>query len=375
MPESVVVSAGSSPAARVTIVLPTFNERQNIQPILQQLLALRQRFQLELIVVDDDSADGTADLVKELAHQEPCLRLIRRVGRSGLSSAIKEGLLDATGDLAVVMDCDGQHEPAAVAEALDKLMAQNADLVIGSRFHPDASIQGLSNKREGGSVMANHLARFTLPRYRQLTDFMSGFFALRLDRCMPMIRQVDAQGFKFLYELLSISRGQLVAAETPLSFQSRNFGSSKLDVSVLWDFGVSMIHTLLLRLVPRRAVSFALVGVSGIGVQLLISKLLMLLGLSFVASLPPAVIASACSNYLVNNTLTFRHLRLKGFPLLAGLIKFLIVASLPMLANIGLASVFYSSVTKDTFFAQIAGIAVVFVWNYAASSRFVWNTP
>ncbi|MGB7565275.1 MAG: GtrA family protein, partial [Prochlorococcaceae cyanobacterium] len=76
-----------------------------------------------------------------------------------------------------------------------------------------------------------------------------------------------------------------------------------------------------------------------------------------------------------NNTLTFRHLRLKGLPLLAGLIKFLIVASLPMLANVGLASVFYSSVAKDTLFAQIAGIAVVFVWNYAASSRFVWNTP
>ncbi|MCP9915436.1 glycosyltransferase [Cyanobium sp. ATX 6F1] len=375
MPESVVASAGTSPAARVTIVLPTFNERQNIQPILQQLLALRNRFQLELIVVDDDSADGTADFVKELAHQEPALRLIRRVGRSGLSSAIKEGLLDATGDLAVVMDCDGQHEPAAVAEALDSLQAQNADLVIGSRFHHAASIVGLSSKREGGSVMANQLARFTLPRYRHLTDFMSGFFALRLDRCMPMIRQVDAQGFKFLYELLSISRGQLVAVETPLTFQSRSFGSSKLDVSILWDFGVSIIHTLLLRMVPRRAVSFALVGVSGIGVQLLASKILMLLGFSFVASLPPAVIVSACSNYLVNNTLTFRHLRLKGFPLLAGLIKFLIVASLPMLANIGLASVFYSSVAKDTLFAQIAGITVVFVWNYAASSRFVWNTP
>jgi dolichol-phosphate mannosyltransferase len=375
LPASVVASAGYSPAARVTIVLPTFNERQNIQPILQQLLALRDRFQLEVIVVDDDSADGTADFVKQMAHGEPCLRLIRRVGRSGLSSAIKEGLLDSTGDLAVVMDCDGQHEPAAVAAALDLLIARNADLVIGSRFHPNASIKGLSDKREGGSVLANRLARFTLPRYRHLSDFMSGFFALQLDRCLPMIRQVDAQGFKFLYELLSISRGHLMIEEIPLTFQPRTFGSSKLDISVLWDFGVSIIHTLLLRMVPRRAVSFALVGLSGIGVQLLVSNLLILLGFSFVASLPPAVIASACSNYLVNNTLTFRHLRLKGFQLLAGLVKFLVVASLPMLANIGLASVFYARVANDTLFAQIAGIAVVFVWNYAASSRFVWNTP
>jgi dolichol-phosphate mannosyltransferase len=204
---------------------------------------------------------------------------------------------------------------------------------------------------------------------------MSGFMALRLERCLPLIRQVDVQGFKFLYELLAISRGQLQVVEVPLDFQGRQHGDSKLDLAVLWDFGVSILHTLLLRAVPRRAVSFALVGISGVGVQLATTWSLMLLGLPFGRALPAAVIVSASSNYLINNVLTFRHLRLKGSALLIGLLKFLVVASLPILANVGLAGFFYQRIARDTLWAQLAGILVVFVWNYAASSRFVWNTP
>jgi len=374
MPEFSPLGAETA-APRVSIVLPTYNERGNIGSLLEQLLPLKARFELEILVVDDDSADGTADLVRQLAHGEPCLRLIRRVGRAGLASAIKEGLLDATGDLVVVMDSDGQHQPSSVLEALTTLGQGDFDLVIGSRFHAQAQIQGLSGRRETGSTWANKLARASLPRYRQLSDYMSGFFALRLDRCLPLIRAVDVNGFKFLYELLAHSRGQLRVCDIPLHFQPRGYGSSKLDVAVLWDFGVSILHTLSLRLLPRRAISFGLVGASGFLVQLLVTRLVMLLGVAFAQALPIAVVAAASSNYLVNNALTFRFQRQQGLALLRGLLKFLLVASLPVLANVGVASAFYSYVSHNTFWAQLAGIVVVFVWNYAASSRFVWNTP
>jgi dolichol-phosphate mannosyltransferase len=362
---------------RVSIVLPTFNERGNIEPLLQQLLPLQEHMDLELLVVDDDSTDGTAELVRQLARQEPRLRLIRRVGRSGLASAIKEGLLDATGDLAVVMDSDGQHEPASVLQAIQALQQGELDLVIGSRFHPGARIHGLSGRRETGSTWANASARFSLARrYRDLSDYMSGFFALRLEPLLPLIRGVDVNGFKFLYELLAVSRGRLRVGEVPLQFQARSYGSSKLDLAIFWDFLISILHSLCLRLLPRRAISFALVGASGVLVQLLATQLLMgVAGLAFGAALPVAVVAAASSNYLINNALTFRFQRLKGLALLQGLLKFLLVASLPVLANVGLASAFYSYVARDTFWAQLAGILVVFVWNYAASSRFVWNTP
>lgn len=362
---------------RVSIVLPTYNERGNIEPLLNQLLQLQQHYSLEILVVDDDSTDGTAELVRELAHNEPALRLIRRVGRSGLASAIKEGLLDATGDIAVVMDSDGQHEPASVQRAIQALLKEDLDLVIGSRFHPEAQILGLSGRRETGSNWANTSARFSLPRaYGALSDYMSGFFALQLEVLLPLIRAVDVNGFKFLYELLAVSQGRLRTCDVPLSFQPRNYGSSKLDIAIFWDFLISILHSLSFRVLPRRAISFGLVGISGVVVQLTANELIMNFGrLSFSASLPFAVVAAASSNYLINNALTFRFQRLKGVALMRGLIKFLLVASLPVLANVGLTSAYYNFVARDTLFAQLAGIIVVFIWNYAASSRFVWNTP
>jgi len=123
----VFTDATNAGLLRLSIVLPTYNERGNIEALLQQLLGIKDRYDLELLVVDDDSADGTAELVRELAHRHPEIRLIRRVGRAGLASAIKEGLLDATGDLAVVMDSDGQHEPSAVLRALDTLQREGVD--------------------------------------------------------------------------------------------------------------------------------------------------------------------------------------------------------------------------------------------------------
>lgn len=361
--------------SRLSVVLPTYNERANVGPLVEQLLPLGQTYELEILFVDDDSADGTADAVLDLSHRHPCVRLIRRVGRYGLSSAIKEGILDATGDLVLVMDSDGQHEPVAVARTVATLLDQQVDLVIGSRFHPEAAIHGLSAQRERNSTWANGVARFSLPRYRQLTDYMSGFFALRPARALPFVRQVEVGGFKFLYELLALSHGQLSVAEVPLRFQPRSSGESKLDLAVVWDLGVSILHTLLLRSVPRRAISFALVGASGVLVQLLVNHLLMALGLTFEQALPPAVVVAATSNYLINNELTFRFQRQRGLALVRGLLKFLVVASLPVLANVGVASAFYSLVSADTVLAQLVGIVVVFVWNYAASSRFVWNTP
>ncbi len=357
------------------MVLPTFNERDNVAPIIAELLPLQRFCDLEILFVDDDSADGTAEVVRDLAHRFPPVRLIRRVGRAGLSSAIKEGILDATGDLVVVMDCDGQHEPATISAAVDTLRRTGADLVVGSRFHPEARIHGLSERRERNSTWANRVARFSLPRYRQLTDYMSGFFVLQPERVLPFVRRVDVNGFKFLYELLSLCGGRLRVEEVPLRFQPRIAGDSKLDLAIVWDLGVSILHTLIWRSVPRRAISFALVGASGILVQLAVSQMLMLLGLPFGRALPPAVLAAATSNYLINNTLTFRFQRQSGLALLRGLLRFLVVASLPVLANVGVASAFYSLVAADTLWAQLAGIVVVFVWNYAASSRFVWNSP
>lgn len=368
----------SSPPLSLSVVLATFNEKDNLGPMLEQLKALLgERYQLELVIVDDDSPDGTSELARQLARQDPRIHLIRRVGRSGLSSAIREGLLAACGEVAVVMDADGQHEPEAVQRAVDRLLAGDLDLVMGSRFHPEASIAGLSASRQKGSERANQLARFSLPAYAQLSDYMSGFFALRLDRCNSAIRSVDVSGFKFLYELLAVSKGQLKVEEIPLNFRSRQAGDSKLDNAVVWDWLVSLVHTATFRLLPRRAVSFGMVGVSGMVVHVGLYALLRSAGVGFFGTQVVAVITAACSNYLINNSLTFRSRRLRGRSLVIGLLKFLLVSSLGMAANVGVSTVVFASLQGGpiAMIAVASGILVDFIWKYAASSRFVWNVP
>ena len=260
-------------------------------------------------------------------------------------------------------------------QAVQELLRSEADLVIGSRFQAGAVIEGLSLERQRGSSQANRLARSTLPAYGQLSDYMSGFFALRPDQCAKAIRAVDVSGFKFLYELLAVSNGQLQVKEIPLHFQPRQSGSSKLDNAVVWDWLVSVLHTACFRVVPRRAVSFGLVGLSGMVVHFAIYGLLRSQGVAFLATQTVAVIIAASSNYLINNSLTFRAKRLQGFGLSAGLLKFLLVSSLGMAANVGISTVVFSSLQGGpiALVALLAGILVDFVWKYAASSRFVWN--
>ena len=359
----------------ISIIIPTYNEYKNLPKLLDQLLNLETIFEKEIIIVDDNSSDGTQNLARSYSQNDRRIRLISRLGRSGLSSAIKEGCLCASGDLIVIMDADGQHEPNSIINGLEKFNNKNIDIIIGSRFLEESIIKGLSSKRESGSSIANFLARITLHSgYKKLTDYMTGFILLKRNSCIKYIEKIDVNGFKFLYELLSLSKGKLKVIEIPLVFGFREFGKSKLDLAVIWDFLISLIHNFFGRIIPRRAFSFALVGLIGVFVQMFaIYFLLAVTDFDFEKILPVGVILAATSNYIINNILTFRSNKLSGKNFYFGLFKFLLVASLPIIANIGVANLFYNQLSSNTFFAQIAGILVVFIWNYAASSRVVWN--
>ena len=159
-----------------------------------------------------------------------------------------------------------------------------------------------------------------------------------------------------------------------MSFQPRKYGVSKFNLAIIWDFLISLVHTICRRIIPRKAISFAFVGATGVFVQLFTSYTLMNFSkIAFEQALPFAVVIAASSNFLINNWLTFRSNRLKGKALIVGLFKFLLVSSLPIFANVGLATSFYSYISRNTLFSQLAGIIVVFIWNYAASSKLVWN--
>ena len=364
----------------LSVVLPTYNEVEAIGPMIRQLLSQLGGDgdpSLEVIVVDDDSPDHTADVVRQLSREDPRVRLLLRCDRFGLSSAIRDGLLSASGELAVVMDADGQHDPTVIHAAVALLEQQELDLVVGNRFHGNGRIAGLSARRQSGSEQANWLAQRSLPTYGHLNDIMGGFMVLRLATTRAAIRRVNRVGFKFLYELLSASEGKFKVQEVPLNFRSRQMGRSKLDQAIVWDWLVSLLHTVTGRVMPRRAISFALVGMAGMVVHISIFSILRFAGWSFLYSQIVAVVLAAVSNYLVNNILTFRAQRLRGMVLLIGLVKFLIVCSLGLIANVGVSTAIYANMgdVKIGIVAVFAGIIVDFIWKYAASSRLVWNVP
>ena len=359
----------------ISIIIPTFNEQANIKKLLDQLLALDFFYELEIIFVDDNSRDGTANIIRQYSKNDRRIRLINRIGRSGLSSAIKEGCLCASGDFLSVIDADGQHEPYSIIKALKTIENKKVDMIIGSRFIKGAIIQGLTKNRQNGSSLANKLAGISLfGAYDHLTDFMSGFMLFKRNSCIKFIEKIDLNGFKFLYELLALSKGQLKVLEIPLTFKEREYGISKLDLPVVWDFLISLVHNFCRRLLPRRAISFALVGSIGVFVQLFsIYILIWLTNINFEKVLPIGVIIAASSNFIINNILTFRANKLSGRSFYLGLMKFLLVSSLPIIANIGVTTLFYNQLSTNSLVSQFAGILVVFIWNYAASSKVVWN--
>ena len=155
----------------ISIVIPTFNEVKNIIPLLNNLSDLLSDFEYEIIVVDDDSPDGTSDEVNKYTNYNERIKLITRIGRSGLSSAIKEGLIFAQGKYLLVLDGDGQHHPSFILNMLEEIKKNKSDIVIGSRFLNKSKLEGLSNKRSLGSKIANKMARISLHRnYSKLTD-------------------------------------------------------------------------------------------------------------------------------------------------------------------------------------------------------------
>lgn len=216
-----------------SIVLPTYNEEKNLLSVLSGVTEAMHGMDYEIIIVDDDSPDGTWKKAEDLRSKFSSLRVIRRIGRRGLSSAVLEGFAAAKGDILAVMDADGQHDTHLLPAMMQSVEAGN-DLAIGSRYVEGGSIGEWDERRHLMSRAATWLA-LRLCRVR-VKDPMSGFFAIRrstYERALPLL---NPKGFKILLDfLVHIPRGTRVT-ELPLRFGMRKAGESKLSTAVQFQF-------------------------------------------------------------------------------------------------------------------------------------------
>jgi dolichol-phosphate mannosyltransferase len=213
---------------RVSVVVPTYNERDTL-PELVVRLAQALGGGYEVVVVDDASPDGTAEVAGELARTYP-VRLVRRPGKFGLASAVADGARAARGTVVVVMDADLSHPPEAVP-ALVAALEGGADVAVGSRYVPGGGVERWPLHRRWMSRVAVWLARAWLGQ--RVSDPVSGFFALRRDWLVDA--SLEGVGYKVLVALLARNPTARVV-EVPYTFTDRRGGRSKLRAHEVWNY-------------------------------------------------------------------------------------------------------------------------------------------
>jgi dolichol-phosphate mannosyltransferase len=363
--------AQPSAAPQLSVVVPTFNERDNVELLVRKLDAALAGVAWEVVFVDDNSPDGTWNVVRELALRDPRVRCIRRIGRRGLSGACIEGILAASAPFAAVMDADLQHDETQLAKMLGLLESNAADLVVGSRYVEGGSAASFDRQRAGFSAFATTLARRVLKV--EIADPMSGFFMIRRDRFEQLAPQLSTQGFKILLDVVATGQGTLRTIEVPFNFGSRLHGESKLDSMVALDFLGLVLAKYSNDILSLRFMLFALVGSTGVVVHFVtLFLMLKVFDQPFAESQAVAALVAMTSNFILNNFLTYRDQRLKGFAILRGLLLFYVVCGVGLLANVGVAFAVYSE-HITWWLAGAAGAVMGVVWNYAMSGLFVWR--
>ena len=357
--------------AELSIILPSFNEAANIPILIGLLDEALAGIAWEAIVVDDNSPDGTTEVARKIARTDARVRVIRRIGRRGLSGACIEGILASSAPFVAVMDADLQHDETMLPKMLAALKADDTDLVVASRKVDGGTIgEGLSSFRAWGSNFANGLAQKLLNV--TLKDPMSGFFMIRREKAEALAPKLSPQGFKILLDLVSSANGTLKIKELPFTFRERQHGESKLDTLVTLDYFGLLLAKYFGDIVSVRFLMFGLVGASGLFVHLAALRVFLLSDLEFNLAQTAASFVAMTSNFFLNNQLTYRDRRLTGFKVLIGLLTFYAVCSVGVLANVGVANLIYAD-PSYWWFAGTAGAIMGAVWNYAASSALTWR--
>jgi len=355
----------------LSIVVPTFNERENIAELIGRLVVCLEGRSWEVVFVDDDSPDGTADVVREHAVADSRVRCVRRIGRRGLSSACVEGMLATTAPYLAVIDADLQHDEQLLTQMLDTLKQNDVDIVVGSRYAPGGDVSEWDAGRARMSRLAVRLSRLVVPA--ELTDPMSGFFMIRRSVLEGSVHQLSAIGFKILTDLFASFPQPLRFRELAYRFRARRAGESKLDSVTAWDYVMLLLDKLIGRWIPVRFLAFSIVGGVGVAVHFAVLTLVFQgLHRSFVAGQAVATLCAMTFNFAVNNVLTYRDMRLRGVRWLLGWVSFVLACSVGGFANIGVAATVFG-LGRGWFPAAIAGILIGAVWNYAVTMLLTWG--
>jgi dolichol-phosphate mannosyltransferase len=369
------VQPGSPHQHRIdlAVVVPTYNERGNIPELIARVESALQGLNWELVFVDDDSPDETAEVIGEYARSDSRIRLVHRIGRRGLSTACIEGVLATAANYIAIMDADMQHDEAILPRMLEKLREDSLDLVVGTRNAEGGSMGQFGRQRVFLSRLGQKVSHTVCQC--EISDPMSGFFLFSRSFFLDVVYRLHGGGFKILVDMLSCAERPVRFAEVGYTFRKRKHGESKLDVNTAVEYLVLVIDKLTGGMLPIRFTAFTLVGAAGMVTHLAcLALLIRVFHWQFVSAQIASTYVAMTENFFLNNLVTWRDCSLRGMRLITGLFSFWLACSFGAWANV----IFARSLFEDGsrwYLAGIAGIILSSVWNYSVSNLFVWQAP
>ena len=361
----------SSPYPELSLVVPTYNERENITLLLERIHKSLSDYNYELIVVDDNSPDGTSELARSLASKYP-LKVIVRTNERGLASAVVVGFKQARGDILGVIDADLQHPPEFIP-ALIKAVRDGADVAIASRYIQGGGIEGWTFKRKIISRGAKIPANILLTSARKIKDPLSGFFLFRKRVIDGAV--LSPTGYKILLEVLVRGKANRVV-EVPYTFKERERGKSNLTAKEQINYLSHLSRLAWEEGGVRRFIKFCIVGASGFGVNVgLLALFVEIAGMNKVWAQIPSYQISILTNFAFNEFWTFSDRRTPGLrSFLMRAIKFNLVSQVGWGINLG---VYYLALNVAGIYyivSQIIAIAVATMWNFLSNVIWTWRT-
>ena len=365
--------AAAKPAGafELSIIVPTFNERENVRPLIEILAATLCDVAWEAIFVDDDSPDGTAAHVRGLMAEFPNIRCIHRIGRRGLSSACVEGMLASAAPYLAVVDGDLQHDLNVLPLMFHTLKRDQLEIVVGSRYVDGGGTGDWARSRVRISSLATRLGSKLL--HTPLKDPMSGYFVLSRDLLDRTVRKLTGRGFKILLDIFLSSDRAVKFSEIPYTMRSRVRGDSKLDALVAWDFVMLLLDKLVGRFIPIRFIMFVTVGCIGAAGHIAVLGLMTrFYDYPFLVGQSVATVFAMTINFFLNNLLTQRDRKLHGWRLASGLASFYLACSIGGAISIVLADFLFGHGIA-WWMSGLLGAIVGAVWNFAITSSFTWQ--
>jgi len=350
----------------LSIIIPTFNERENVIKISTYINKILNDFDYELVFVDD-STDDTPDFLERLAKQDAEIKFIHRTNERGLGSAVVEGFKIANGDIFAVIDADLQHPPELLLPMFQAI-SLDADVVIPSRFVPGGDDGGLNYLRKLISFGARNLGKVFLKTLRPISDATSGYFMFR----KKVIDGIDLKpiGWKILIEILIKGHYKKVV-EIPYKFRSRTIGQSKMCFQEQWNYIKHLMILLSNNPAEGRFFLFGLIGLSGVFVNTLVYTMLVSLNVNIIVSGTLAALVAMLSNFFLNDRYTW--IEVKKINLYFRLTKFITTSVIGIVINIAVLASLYQFLNINYLIANLSGICFGAIWNYFINNIWTWK--